>query len=761
MQTCIYKPFDKFILRSPFFPLETFINLFSGKNTSVDELKRLVSTPVFQEAIYLASPELYNETQKWLKGNETSKKESDKLLCSLVKYFSRMCMRCTPFGLFAGFCTGTLTERTSVILKDSVSFGRQTRFDMNYLCALAQDLQKIPGIRNHLLFYPNTSIYKTGNKYRYVEYRYNNAKRKHFVVAIDETDYLNRIMKLATNGAPFSTMADILTDGDITIEDAENYIYELIESQVLISDLEPSVTTRDFIQNIITVCRNCSDKNSSVNNELQQILFTLESITGMLRDIDKNPIGSTQHYYTEIEKTLNNIKTKFERKFLFQTDMKLATESCNISKSITDAIYEGVRLLNKFTYKNSNTNLKQFCDAFYERYEEREIPLTLVLDPESGIGYKQSDSGNSDVSPLINDIAPPVKYSEQSSVTWQKIYSFLLKKYIEAVKYNKHEIEITDSDITKYFKDEPSWDDLPDTFSVMAQVIETQNENNLGLIKISSCGGSSAANLLGRFCHADEKLYEFVKEITEKEKELNPDYLLVEIAHLPEARTGNVILRPVLRDYEIPYLAKPSVDADHVIRLNDLMISVRAGTVLLRSKKHNKIVIPHLSNAHNYSYNSLPVYNFLCDLQSQGKRSGLWFDWGLLAGECNYLPRVRFKNIILSPATWVIQKDDIKPALDAKDDEKMFTEFQKVRENFKIPSYILLEDGDNELFLNLDNLLCVKTLFSLVKNRNSFKLQEFLFNPEKNLAKGQEGNYTNQTVVCFYKEKQDIKEKKK
>lgn len=751
-----YTPFSKFVLRSPLFPFERFLNLFSNKETNIEGLKKQIIEPVFQEALYLASPELFNETEKWVQGKITDKKECNKLLFSIVKYFARMTSRCTPFGLFAGFCVGEVCKNaTSVILNNTSEFSRHTRFDMNYLCALAQDLQKNPEIKYNILYFLNSSIYKSGQKLRYVEYRYTNAQRKHFLVGVDYTEYLQRIIDIVKNGACLNDIINAIISDDVSKEEAEEYVNELIESQVLVSELEPHVTGRDMLSKIIEICKHSNKGNQTTENELQNKIFTLESVNESLKNIDANTIGTTLKYYKEIAENLNVIQTKYDLKYLYQTDMKLTTEKCQISKSITDDIYSGLSILNRISIKSTNSNLKQFCESFYERYEDSEIPLLQALDTESGVGYKQGNVATGDISPLINDIAISPKYSDSSTLNWNKSYSFLFKKYIVAIKENNLEIEITDNDITKYFKEEPSWEELPDTIPVMAQVIESsnENENNKNLIHIISCGGSSAANLIGRFCHADENLLSLAKEITDKEKALNPDYIIAEIVHLPEARTGNVILRPVLRDYEIPYLAQPSVHKEQVILLDDLMLSVKGGKVLLRSIKYNKIIIPRLSNAHNFSYNSLPIYNFLGDLQTQGKRIGLWFDWGLLENECSFLPRIKYKNIIFYPATWNIQKDEIKKCIDAKNDDLMYSEFQAVRNKLKLPLHVVLDDGDNELLLNLDNLFCIKTLFSLVKNRSAFKLQEFLFNADKNLVKNDEGNFLNQIIVCFYKNK--------
>lgn len=65
------------------------------------------------------------------------------------------------------------------------------------------------------------------------------------------------------------------------------------------------------------------------------------------------------------------------------------------------------------------------------------------------------------------------------------------------------------------------------------------------MIYLRSTGGSSATNLLGRFAHTDQQIYNLVSSIAEREQELNPTVIIAEIVHLPENRTGNILQRPV------------------------------------------------------------------------------------------------------------------------------------------------------------------------------------------------------------------------
>jgi len=94
--------------------------------------------------------------------------------------------------------------------------------------------------------------------------------------------------------------------------------------------------------------------------------------------------------------------------------------------------------------------------------------------------------------------------------------------------------------------------DLPDTLSSMIEVYGSK-------IFIKDAGGSSAVNLLGRFSYEEGPLNDHVTNIIQIEERINKDKILAEIVHLPEARTGNILQRPHIRNYEIPYLGHSKI----------------------------------------------------------------------------------------------------------------------------------------------------------------------------------------------------------
>ncbi len=737
-----YTFFDQFCLRTPLLSLPFYDDLTKEYEITPEKFKDIWKDEIIKEAIFLASPELFSEIEKWLAGQITDTKKSARLASSLLKYISRMSSRCTPFGLFAGCSIGTFRESTAIELAQDKNHHRQTRFDMNFLVAFSQKLAKEETIKNQLRWYANNSLYRIGDQYRYIEYKYNQYnRREHSIEAVAYTEYLEEIIENAKSGKNIKELATLLVDEDITYEEAEGFIDQLIENQILVCEIEPSVTGRDFLMQLAEYL-NALDDTGTMLKEIHHYQKFLDQIDQKL--------GNTHQEYLQLSERLKALETPFELKYLFQTDMYTQTVSNQLNIRWGYKLKRALAFFNRISIAATETHLQRFTDAFVKRYETQEIPLATALDTEVGIGYLQHQNANDSTS-FLDDLYVPDKPPSQQTMNWNPVQEMLNKKLQELSSTNSYILQLEDKDVEHL---PINWHDLPDTMSSIVEIATVEGEEKMIM---SSMGGSSAANLLGRFSTGNEQILKHVQKIVATEQEMYQDQILAEIIHLPESRTGNVIRRATIREYEIPYLGKSNVPITQQLAIEDLMISVRYGRIILRSKSLNKEILPRLTNAHNYSANALPVYHFLCDLQKQGIRPGVGFYWGETLEKQAFLPRVVYKDFILAKARWKITTSDISFIKEGSEQDKA-AKIKEWRTKHNIPKYVQLIDGDNTLLINLENSNAIDMWLDSIKNRKMCILEEFLFAEDGFVAKQagvvqqQGASYTNQFVISFYNE---------
>jgi thiopeptide-type bacteriocin biosynthesis protein len=222
--------------------------------------------------------------------------------------------------------------------------------------------------------------------------------------------------------------------------------------------------------------------------------------------------------------------------------------------------------------------------------------------------------------------------------------------------------------------------------------------------------------------------------------------VFAEIVHQPEGRLGNVLARPVLRGWEIPYLGQPGVPADRQLPVTDLLVSVVGDEIVLRSARLGRRVIPRLTSAHNF-YTSQGIYRFLCLLQGQGVAGALGWDWGPLR-QAPFLPRLVSGRLVLCRAAWKVEGPELR-ALGQARGAARFQAVQTWRSQWRLPRWVCLADADNELPVDLDNVLSVDTLLELVKGRDRVSLVELYPGPDRLCASGPEGRFVHELVVPF------------
>ena len=703
-------------------------------------LRQALERPEIAEALFLASPALVEAAGSWRADPDSRK--GKRAEDSLVRYLQRMACRPTPFGMFSGCSLGTIEEAgTRLRLESRAGYQRHTRLDMDYLFALCEDLGRDPALRRELAYRPNSSLYRAAGRLRYAEARLAGKARSHLLVALDPTDYLEATLALAAAGAKPADLAAALVaadpDGEVTLEEAEEYVDQLIATQVLVSDLTPAVTGPEAIHGL--------EEQLAVLPAGRAAAAALTGARETLAALDADGLGAATEHYRSIAAALGELPTSVELSRLFQLDLVKPAAGMHLGAAVVEELQRGLSLLHRLFGRSRQEILERFRQDFLDRYGEgRWVPLAEALDDETGIGFDRGE--HRDSSPLLHGLAlgrPPAG----GSVPWGPLQVWQLRKLEAALARGEQEIELTekDAELLAIRESQP----LPDALEVMAMLAATSEEDaDAGRFQLlwKGSGGPSGGRILGRFCHADGELDSRLREHLAAEEAARPDAIFAEIVHLPQGRIGNILSRPVLREYEIPFLGRSGAPPERQIPLADLLVTVTQQRIVLRSRRLGREVIPRLTSAHNFSL-GLGIYRFLCGLQDQGVIAGLGWSWGALEGAA-FLPRVRSGRLVLQRARWRLSEEAIQ-ALCTGSSAARFAAAQRLRSERRMPRRVLLADGDNELLVDFDNVLSVEAGLDVLEGRREALLFELFPSPEELCARGPEGRFVHELVVPF------------
>ncbi|MBN8232156.1 lantibiotic dehydratase [Corallococcus macrosporus] len=754
------EPADFFVLRTPLLPFDA-VEQWSAQLTAPHEpqslskaldadrtllrtrLRAYVERPEVREALFVASPSLEEGLPLWLQAPDSE--YGLKVERALVRYFLRMAGRCTPFGLFASCSVGHLGARTHLEVADARGCQRDTRLDMDYLTRLVGALVRHPALRDVLRYRPNGSLYRAAGRLRYVETRHVGAVRRHHLSSVRPDAYLNAVLEHAREGARPDQLVRTLValDAEVDAQEAAEYVRSLVDNDLLVPELAVPVTGPEPLPYLVERLRVLAQDAGPAEaaRVALEAATCLDDVGGQLARLDAEGPGRSKEAYLAIATRLEALPVKVELPRLFQVDLYRPAPGATLGPEVLAEVTRAVELVRRMGPPAGRSALSAFCEAFTRRYEGREVPLLEALDEESGVGFQVSNAPAADGAPLLRGLAFPA--STEGGGTFGARELHLMRRLTASPGARVLTLGEEDLKALSSEKAAPAPDALSVGFSVMAASDEALARGDFSLV-LRGAGGPSGANTLGRFCHGDEALREAVERHLRAEEALRPDAVFAEVVHLPEGRIGNVLLRPQLRGHEIPFLGASGAPGAGQIPVEDLRVSVVEGRVVLRSKRLGREVLPRLTTAHNFS-RGLGVYRFLCMLQHEGRAVGLSWSWGALEG-LDFLPRVTSGRVVLALARWRLGPDVLKP-LGAARGEECFRAVQQLRERLGLPRHVALVNGDNVLPLDLDSVLCVETLASLVKDSGRAVLREQLVGPDALCAYGPEGRFVHELFL--------------
>lgn len=679
----LYKDVGSFMIRTPSLPINLLVDNMKGEN-KIDNAMLLSDSPYykkqFDEAIFVASHDLY-ESMSYNKKEENAK-DTNNLLNSIYKYFSRSCSRCTPFGLFSTVAFGDITlEKTAFELSET-KLKRKPLVDSNWLfeVVLMYESRYLKSLRYTI----NESVAVDRNKACLLNCTQNSDGES---VNKKSVNYSNAFEIVRSKSSDYVSYSEIIGELKKAYPDVEEgtfhtYVQSLIKEGYLISDLRPPLTIIDQLEYFI--CK------------LREYEIDTDVFVDIKKKIERYSAGDNGDKTESLTKLYQNMKAVKSSKNYLAIDSSFDYKECHLNKNEIRKINKLIHLFVQFNMNESFDILSGYKNKFLEKYgQSRCVPLIELVNPDIGIGFPSHYSGRPDVNGIRENINPWVRFFE--------------RKYIEAIRLNQ-EIEITDADITMLLSKEPNTDELPKSMEIYFNYIR---ENGKDVFLLSNIFGSTyAGKSFGRFSHFMKDPKQFYQKINRaygSEEECQ----FCEFTFLPnKLYSANVIRNTHGSTYETSFGTSNSKENKCRLRLDEILVGFENNRFYLKSAIDNKRIIPTSTNMFNPQLKP-QILRLIDDISCDGMKI-YNKPWQQLLEKFAYLPTIRYKNFILEQEKWTLKIEDLGVAKHCE-----FEEFKsKLNECIKarnIPVWVNSVEADKKILLNLGDDRCLSVLQKLLE----------------------------------------------
>ncbi|MEZ2442765.1 thiopeptide-type bacteriocin biosynthesis protein [Chitinophaga sp. RCC_12] len=613
---------------------------------------------VLKQAIEESSPAFY-EVIKDLEYKDYSK-QPEKIKHTIAKYFNRAKFRPVPYGSFASVGTVNLDSRTApVLLKNETLL--HSFADWASVNELEYEFDEVVA-RNAKIF-ANSTWYPVGTNIRYICQKQDGSYE---LAELPSSPSILCILQNCKKPTPYSLLigepAPDLQDQTSTM----GLIEEMIAARLLITELDKNIIGPDYFQRM--------------------------NYSGNILPDNRYTIAERQPEYGNL-------------------DIRLLKH-----------LPELVSLLQHLCPKATLAPLEDFKTRFLKKFDQREVPLMIALDPELGIGYNnttQSSQGDD----LIQQIIALQKAKVQSEQDFKSV--FMGQLTVPSQIINLENIKPVQKEALL---------PLPNTLSV----ILTQCGND---IIVEHIGSATATALAGRFTRIDGSIYKHALEIARLEQDANSDVLFFDIGYTSELKVDNVNRRDNIYPLQLNILNYDTTDDP--LTADDILVCVRNNNIILRSKSRSKRVIPRHASAYNYSRSDLALFRFLCDLSYQDIQGNLNLDLRSICPGFHYYPRIQFKNLVVTPASVVVEDK----ALSSRAELLNYIQSHITTRHAKFGK------ADQKLVINLENADDIEMLYAELKKARLIWLEE-AFIDESQVLQDQSGNpfYSQFLITLFHKQ---------
>lgn len=664
-------------------------------------LHQVWEQPDLVDAIRQASPGLADRVDAICAGRSVQTKRVRSATIATVRYVLRAGGRHTPFGLFAG--VAPVTVGSSVQMQWGNDHRPVAHVDTQWLADVVEDLERHPELLERLDVVFNDLAVRRGGRLE--------APQGPSRVTVRYTSAVDTVRDASASPIGFGALAEKLSEAfGAEYAAARGMLTELVHQGFLITSLRAPMTVTDPLVHLVARLR---DAGADTLPSIASQLADLEVIRSDLHDHNHPTATGAQRARRRATITQRMRELSSAGRTPLAVDLRLDCHLQVPDHVLSEMELAASALVRLTRQPTGEAPWRDFYTAFCERYGTATlVPLADVVDPAAGLGLPAGYPGSVLPSPTAG---PSERDEKLLALAWQ------------AVADGSREVTLVEETIEALTVGEPSFEAaIPPHVELAARIHAASIQAvERGEYTLTVVPARSAGTLTSRFttlAHGSglEEVYATVPTASE-------GALAVQLSFPPVYPHAENICRVPAYLPHVLSVGEHRGHDDTAIPLDDLAITATHEGLYLVSLSRRRVLEPQAFHALALEKQPPPLARFLAHISRALGAAWHEFDWGPHAGRLPFLPRVRYRRAVLSPARWRLATQDLPPGGAGSDEWGQALD--RWRRRWQCPETVELRDADRTLCLVLDEPVHAEILRTHLKRAGHAMLVEAVRGP--------------------------------
>ncbi len=648
-------------------------------------LREVWALDAVAEAVEHASPVLARQVAAVCAGQRPETRQARRMVMSIARYLLRMTGRATPFGLFAGVASTSFGPEVAV--RWGGGHRAIARAGAFWLAGVITQLESCPQLFERLRLAANNICFVRGGRLvvPYQQQPHGECRTVAVEVSVRHTAAVRMALEAAVTPIRCAELARKLAAAFPTASPSEvgGLLIHLVDRRVLISSLNAPSTVTDALGHLL------EQLEAARAGEIPQVADLL----CQLREIT---VGLARHNHAASAAARRSIRTAVAGQMAMlgaparqpvAVDLRLDC-ALVLPQQVAREAEAAVSALARLTAQPFGTAAWQsYHMRFFERYGIGAlVPVLDVVDPDVGLGFPAGYPGSA-----VQEPHAAVSARDER----------LLALAQTAALDGREEIVLDERQIAEVAVGNLARARIPPHVELCFQLQAASDaafgrgEFELAIVSASRGVGTMTGRFISVLEPSDqERMARTFAQLPTSD----PDTLPVQLSFPPLIPgTAHVTRAPELLPAVLS-LAEHRSPSDTVVRLEDLAVACDSHRLYLASLALGRRLEPIMLHALDLRAHTAPLARFLAEVARAQVAMVTGFDWG---GACclPFLPRVRYKRTILSPARWLLDRAELPERRTPWPRWEAAVTAWRARR--RLPDFVYLTDGDRRLRLDL------------------------------------------------------------